>query len=207
MIPRIGRSCVTAAASVCVAAASGCSSTSGAGSPPASGSVDSSTRSVPAAVAAVRPCAPATLGIRQGPRLSPATGEHGLIIAVTGLAPRPCTVTGYPAVEFVDAAGHRIRFDYLYSKGQYVTHRRPAPVTVGGGAVAYFLVAKYRCDVHDADAAAGMNLVLPDQGTTYSVPLGWAVGDISFCSGPRSPDPGNSIEISPFEPSPDALAR
>lgn len=207
MIPGIGRSWVLAAASVCVAAASGCSSTGGVGSPPTSAGADSSARSVSAAVAPVHACAPATLGIRQGPRLSPATGEHGLIITVTGVAPQPCTVTGYAAVEFVDAGGSRIGFSYLYGSGQYVTHRRPTPVTVGGDAAAYFLVAKYRCDAHAADAAAGMNVALPGQGTTYSVPLRWAVGDISLCSGSRSPDPGNSIEISPFEPSPDALTR
>jgi hypothetical protein len=73
-------------------------------------------------------------------------------------------------------------------------------VTVGGGKVAYFLVAKYRCDTGSTEAAAGLNMLLPGQGTTYSAPGSWLLGAFDFCTGGVTPDPGNTVMISPFEP-------
>lgn len=154
------------------------------------------------------PCPPGALEIGRGPQLSPASGEHGVILSVTSVGP-PCTVDGYPEVTLLDAAGTPIPFTYVLGRGQYVTHRRPRPVTVGGGARAYFLIAKYRCDAGSTTAAAGLNVTLPGQATPRSVPTSWLSGGVrglDFCTGGLHPDPGNTVAISPLEPTVHVLA-
>lgn len=149
-----------------------------------------------------RPCAAGAVKIGPGPQLSPATGENGIMLSVTSVAP-PCTVVGYPTVTMLDETGAPIHFTYVVGQGQYVTHRPPQPVTVGAGKLAYFLLAKYRCDTGSTTAAAGMTLVLPGQGTIRSVPTSWftnGVRSFDFCTGGQNPDPGNTVDISPFEP-------
>lgn len=146
-------------------------------------------------------CPAGALKIGRGPQLSPATGEHGIILSVTSVAP-PCTVTGYPTITMQDTTGSPIHFTYVLGHGQYVTLRPPRPVTVGAGKMAYFLIAKYRCDTGSTASAVGMTLVLPGQGTMTSVPTAWIRNDLlsfDFCSGGRERDPGNTVEVSPFE--------
>ncbi len=127
-----------------------------------------------------------------------------MIIAVSSVSSVPCTVTGYPKVTLLNAT-RTLPFTYVTGTGQYVTHRQPRPVMVGGGKLAYFLVAKYRCDIGDADPATGMNVLLPGQGTTYSVPQRWLQGTFQLCTGGTTAS-GNTIMISPFEPAADLLA-
>ena len=122
-----------------------------------------------------------------------------MIIAVRSASALPCTVSGYPNVRLLDAAGSALPFTYVIGEGQYVTHRRPRPVTLGGARLAYFLVAKYRCDIGVGARATAMNVVLPGQGTIHSVPTGCLRGAFGFCAGGPMPDPGNTITISPFE--------
>lgn len=66
--------------------------------------------------------------------------------------------------------------------------------------MAYFLVAKYRCDLGVAQRADGANVLLPGQGTVASVPDTWLRGAFELCSGEKTSDPGDTITISPFEP-------
>lgn len=170
--------------------------------PASPSSASSASRARPA-----HPCPAAALGIRQGPRLSPETGEHGVIIAVDSVSSIPCTVTGYPTVTLLNPAGSRVPFSYLAGKGQYVTHRPPRPVILGAGKLAYFLVAKYRCDAGVAERATAMTLALPGQGTIASVPTSWLRGTFDLCTGGTTPDPGNTVMLSPFEPAVDLLSN
>ncbi|MDP9093600.1 MAG: DUF4232 domain-containing protein [Actinomycetota bacterium] len=155
----------------------------------------------------VIPCPAAALGIRRGPSVSGATGEHAVTIAVISASSIPCSVTGYPTVAFLDSAGHLMPFSYVLGTGQYISHQPPSPVTLGGGREALFTVAKYRCDEHVTDTATGMNVLLPGQGTTYSAPTSWLTSRMDQCSGPVTPDPGNTVEISAFEPAGDIPAH
>ena len=150
------------------------------------------------------PCPPAALKLGRDPRLSPATGENGVILTITSVA-RPCAIVGFPAITLPDSAGSPLPFTYLDGKGQYVTHRRPLPVTVGEGSFAYVLVAKYRCDTGYSTLAEGMNVQLPGQGTIQSVPGSWIEGAFAYCTGGTIPDPGNTVDVSPFEPTADQL--
>ena len=191
---------------IALVAAAGCSTSSPSHAASSWTPANAAVRATPTAASgtakssspALAACGPATLGIQQGPRLSPASGEHGLIIAISTKAP-PCTVAGYPTIKFL-AKDAPIPFTYVFGKGQYVTHRRPQPVTVGGGKVAYFLVAKYRCDMGVTEGADGMTLLLPGQGTMVTPPRTWLIFSIDYCTGGAN-DPGNTIEVSPFEPS------
>ena len=123
-----------------------------------------------------------------------------MIIAVNSASSTLCTITGYPKITFIQGT-RPIPFTYLDGKGQYVTHQEPFAVTVGSGKMAYFLVAKYRCDVGLAERADGANVLLSRQGTVYSVPDAWLRGAVNLCSGEKISDPGNTITVSPFEPS------
>jgi hypothetical protein len=186
-----------ATAAVLVVAACAPAAQMQAGSSRPDDSAPSSSTSAPAETAAPA-CPPATLGIQPGPPLTPQTGEHGVILAVSSTSPTPCTVNGYPTVTFLRGKTP-IPFVYLEGKGQYVTHQAPAPVTVGAGATAYFLVAKYRCDIGDAEQSDGATVTLTHSGSVHAIPGSWLSGLFSLCSG--NADPGNTVAVSPFEPS------
>jgi hypothetical protein len=76
------------------------------------------------------------------------------------------------------------------------------------GAVGYFLVAQYRCDVTTAAAAAAaMRGQLPSRRGVITAPT--AQGDRSsafnYCLGNGARDPGDTINVSPIEATPDTL--
>jgi hypothetical protein len=208
---RKGLAATFAAASLATLAACSASPTNSAHSSEKSSPVGTGTISNPStfspstsstAAQSASACPPGSLEIGRGSRLSPATGEHGLILTVISVAP-PCTITGFASVTLLDATGVAIRFTYVMGQGPYVTHQHPQPVPLGGGKLAYFLIAKYRCDTGFTTSATGINLLLPGQGTIASVPTSWFSGGVSsldFCTGGRHPDPGNTVAISPFEP-------
>jgi hypothetical protein len=143
-------------------------------------------------------CDSASLSIASGPRLSAQTGEEGIIIAVRSASTRPCTISGYPAVTFYRGA-QPIPFTYLDGEGQYVTHLKPASAAVGPGKIAYFLVAKYRCDTGVAEQADSAAVRLARQGAADTIPATWLGGRFGLCNR-TSPPTGNTITISPFEP-------
>jgi hypothetical protein len=142
-------------------------------------------------------CASASLSIAPGPRLSPQTGEEG-IIAVRSASTRPCTISGYPAVTVYHGA-QPIPFTYLDGEGQYVTPRKPAHVAVGPGKIAYFLVAKYRCDTGVAEQADSAAVRLSRQDAADVIPATWLRGLFGLCNR-TAPPTGNTVTISPFEP-------
>ena len=141
--------------------------------------------------------------LHPGTYVSPMTGEHAVMYALTNRGPAACTLTGYPQVVLTDATGAVLPFRYANGGGPYVTSARPVTVVLAHGASVYVLVAKYRCDLGIETTATAIRLTLP---TTQGVAFAWreAVGisgsmGLSYCRGGQH-DPGQLVAVSPVEP-------
>jgi hypothetical protein len=147
-------------------------------------------------------CAETALTVGAGPLLSPASGEHGDIYELQNTGGTLCTLSGYPTVTLTSGA-NALRFHYVRGGGSYVTRKPPAVVSLPPGAIGYFLVAKYRCDVQSSATATAVLVRLPGQRTTHVLPTqttamehGAAV--LTYCTGNGDPDPGDTVVLSPI---------
>jgi len=95
----------------------------------------------------IRRCPARALVLHPGTYVSPATGEHAVMYALTNRGPAACTLKGYPRVVLTEATGAVLPFRYAKGGGAYATSARPVTVVLAHGASAYVLVAKYRCDL------------------------------------------------------------
>jgi hypothetical protein len=143
------------------------------------------------------PCTAQELDVSSPRFISPMTGEHADGFAVTNSSARSCTVEGYPTV-YMYAGTRLLSASIARSSGPYVTHKRPRPVALAPGSSAYFIVAKYRCDVQTVAVASSFAILIP------GIPGEWrrdSVGTsgsqvLQYCQGP-----GNVVAVSPLEPS------
>ena len=147
-------------------------------------------------------CAAHALVLRPGPPVSPMTGEHAVLYALANSGPAACTVRGYLQVTLYAAGGQVLPFRYADGGGVYATSRKPVTVVLAHGAMAYVLVAKYRCDLGIAQNAATIRLALRAAGgQVLSAREPVAVSGLpglSYCrGGPR--DPGQLVTVSPIE--------
>ncbi|MGZ4747163.1 MAG: DUF4232 domain-containing protein [Oryzihumus sp.] len=151
-----------------------------------------------------RACVTSMLKLGRGEAVSAMTGEHALIFRLTNGGTQPCSVSGYPAVTLLDGHGAAMPFRYTHGQSQYVTHARPESLLLPPTASAYFLVAKYRCDVGSAGDAVTIRVSL---GTNAATLIGRAAGPVegvlSYCLGGPA-DPGQVVDISPIEATPGA---
>jgi hypothetical protein len=201
------RGSVTAmvAAGLVALAAGGCGSSTGARPASAEQRPSSPAGSVAGsamAEAGVPPCAARALVLRPGAFVVPMTGEHAVMFALTNRGAVTCSLSGYPKVVLYDAEGAELPFRYARGGGAYVTSRKPVTVVLARGALAYVLVAKYRCDLGVARNATVIRLTLPTRGAAFAgreaLAIAGAAG-LSYCrGGPR--DPGQVIAVSPVEP-------
>lgn len=193
------RSLKLAAAAALTLAAAGC----------AGPTITHSTTSATVAASIPAHCRSANLVLGPGVGVSPMTGEDGIIYKVTNRGHVACTVEGYPRVVLYDSHGAAMPFHYLNGTGQYVTHKKPAPVLLAPNASGYILVAKYRCDIGIADGAVTIQLSLPAAGgvrftgseavnnpDTGNAP---PTRGFAYCRG-GSHDPGQTVYLSPIEP-------
>jgi hypothetical protein len=147
-------------------------------------------------------CAASALALRPGPPVSPMTGEHAVLYALANRGPEACLVHGYPKITLYDASGRMLPFRYAGGGGAYVTSRAPATIVLVPGAMAYVLVAKYRCDLGIAQNARTIRLALPAPGgqvfsAQEPVRVSGAPG-LSYCRGGPH-DPGQLVTVSPIE--------
>jgi hypothetical protein len=139
-----------------------------------------------------------------------ASGETITVFKVMNLSPEPCTVRGYPSVSVLDARGSTVAF--TYSDGPYggfapyVTAIAPQQIRVAAAGSVFFALAKYRCDDGHQLVARTIRIGIPGQEpVTVS---GSFVGQlVPVCSGSGNPDPGQTIQISPIEPTVVATLR
>ena len=147
-------------------------------------------------------CPGRALVLHPGTYVSPMTGEHAVMYALTNRGPAACTLTGYPQVVLTDAAGAVLPFRYAKGGGAYVTSARPVTVVLAHGASAYVLVAKYRCDRGIEHNATTIRLTLPTTHDAFAgreaVGISGSMG-LSYCRGGQH-DPGQLVAVSPVEP-------
>jgi hypothetical protein len=139
------------------------------------------------------------------------TGEHGDFYELINRGASACTLAGYPDITLQDASGAVLPFHYRHRHSQYVTGAGPVTVTLQPGTAAWVLVAKYRCDIGIGTAAAAtIRITVPGArraAPARAVSSGDAgVSALSYCRGGTS-DPGQTIGVSPFEPTLQATVR
>ena len=126
--------------------------------------------------------------------LSPMTGEHGSFYKLVNHGGRVCTLDGYPRIRLY-AHGVALPFRYSSGGGTYVTRAAPELVTLRPGGAAWFLVAKYRCDLGTIATATSMTVTLPGARTGYRMPPP-SSSSMDYCRGGPS-DPGQLVTVSP----------
>ncbi|GAA1241909.1 DUF4232 domain-containing protein [Oryzihumus leptocrescens] len=148
-------------------------------------------------------CEISMLRLGHGPVVSPMTGENAIIFSLTNVGTRPCSLFGYPAVTLLDGHGAAMPFRYTHGQSQYVTHARPASVLLPPAASAYFLVAKYRCDMEVVSHASSVRVSLGSDLATLAGPTSGGVGILAYCLGAPT-EPGRAVDLSPIEATPGA---
>ena len=147
-------------------------------------------------------CPARSLVLRPGRYVSPMTGEHAELFALKNRSSVGCGVEGYPRIVLYGSQGTVLPFHYTHG-GSYVTREKPVTVVLAPGSSAYVLVAKYRCDLGVVRTAATIKLTLHAVGgltfTGREAVGGLGSEDLSYCRGGPH-DPGQTIEISPIEP-------
>ena len=146
-------------------------------------------------------CSSASMQLGIGPTLHPVTGEHAVIFTLTNRQASACNLHGFPRVNFLDSNAQVLAFRYSASYGSsspYVTMAAPKDVVLVHGAVAYFLVAKYRCSRGTAQIASTIAVRLPGVSSTGGTfrSSSSVVRTFGYCVGKRG-DPGQLVGVSP----------
>uniref|UniRef100_A0A7C1G2K0 DUF4232 domain-containing protein n=1 Tax=Thermomicrobium roseum TaxID=500 RepID=A0A7C1G2K0_THERO len=132
------------------------------------------------------------------------TGQHSVVLALTNVSGRPCSLFGYPTIRLLNAHAMELPFRYRQGGDQVVTSQPPQSVTLAPGNAAYVTLNKYRCDLGDREMAVTIALVLPGDPRTLMTTVPPSL-DLGYC-GPG--DPGSTVTVSPFGASlKDTLAR
>lgn len=95
-------------------------------------------------------CPMAAFRLLPGGTVSAQAGEHILAFGLQDAAARPCAVVGYPRVR-IERHRQPTPLHAAYGVGYVSDHARRVRLTPGQSA--YFIVAKYRCDVGEAGPA------------------------------------------------------
>lgn len=152
---------------------------------------------------AIPACATSHLTLGFGNRVSAMTGEHAVVYTLTNTSKSTCNLQGYPGVSFYGKNNQVLPFEYTRGKSQYMAHSAPATVLLRTRARAYFLVAKYRCDLGDEVAASQIRVYPPNtrQQLVGPATTSNARGIFAYCKGGIK-DPGQQIDVSPVRATP-----
>ena len=143
-------------------------------------------------------CSTMNLSLGHGDKHSEATGENAVLFILTNHGKFTCHLYGHPGVSLYDNKGRVMPFRYTWAGTQYVSQAPPKMVVLRPGARAYFLVAKYRCDIGLVMVAKTIRVYPPN--TTQQL-VGNAApfvdaGGFWYCKGGPK-DPGQLVEVSP----------
>ncbi len=144
-------------------------------------------------------CLPAQISAKKGSEVSPATGQHPVIITLTNRGTRPCVLDGYLRVKPVTATGRVLRLPQ-FTRSQYfrTVPERHVELRVAATRVRRACQVPLRsrqppdgcpCGVHAARAL--------EVGLQHSA--GFVPG-LTLCKGGAT-DPGNSFAVTPVVPS------
>lgn len=144
-------------------------------------------------------CQPAALRLALGERLSQATSLEMLLFTLTNVSGEGCDLRGYPGVNLLNAGGRVLPFRIHWgrSRGQIITSAPPPLVPLAPGGTAYFAASKWVCVGHSYSAGRYLQVVPPnDYQAVPAVRLRYH--GLDYC---RAGDPGNTVNVSPVEPS------
>jgi hypothetical protein len=145
-------------------------------------------------------CDASLLRLSLGPAVSEATGQHSRIIRVTNMG-GDCRLDGYPSIDLRNRHDVRIPFTIRNTGDQMITDRRPGPVLMPTRVAAWFAINKYRCDAGGTGEAR--IVIIVTDGSAATLTLSRTEG-LDYCG---SGDPGSIIDVSPYEPIPNATLR
>jgi hypothetical protein len=143
-------------------------------------------------------CTTAQLSFAGPLYISPQTGEHGFTITLTNVSSHLCQVHGYPTLRFYTSGGRLLTFTFKHNGDFYFRRTTPRLVNLAPEAHAYFLVAKYRCDLRDRYVSRFF-YVLPlyTAGSPWVGHLsGSGVSQMDYCAG-SSRGLGQTVQVSP----------
>ncbi len=144
------------------------------------------------------PCPRTALALVPGPRISPATGEWAIALAVRNVGAAACTVEGGTRVTLLDAARRALPV-HPARVSQYVRRVPVRRLTLRPGQPAYLIVAQYRCDIGVADAAARLVLRLgAGPRAPVLVDTGSAPRHLALCRGGKNAPGGNVLTVTPL---------
>lgn len=131
------------------------------------------------------------------------TGEVARIFRLTNTSLTTCTLRGYPTITALDRSGRPIPLDVVHG-GTYAAQHRPGMVLLNPSDSAFFLAAKYRCDLGD-ERRVGMLRLRVSRGVLVDVHLD-RFPDFSSCQGSNGAG-GDTVDISPYAASGAATVR
>jgi hypothetical protein len=144
-----------------------------------------------------RRCDVADFAIGLGPEVTEATGQHTLLLRLRNRR-GACFFGGYPRVTLLDGRG-AIPFAIVHGGDQMVTNRPPQRFVVRRGGSAFVAMNQYRCDLGDRRTANVVRL-----GPNASLRLTDRYRKPHYCG---RGDPGSTLAVSPFAPTPHAALR
>lgn len=142
-------------------------------------------------------CSSSQLRLSIGPHVPEATQQNTLLILLTNVSAARCSLDGYPGIALSASSGPALRFTYRRSGDQTLTSALPTRIWLRPGAVAYLGINKETCTARQTVVAQRIRVTPPGDRRPIAVRLP-AYPMLGYC-GPG--DPGHVIDITPAEPS------
>jgi hypothetical protein len=134
------------------------------------------------------------------------TGEHSVLVNIQNVSAAACRLPAYPAAIALRDRARTLPFRYRHG-GLYIQAKPSRSIALAPRAFAHVEVAKYRCDAGTLRPVTSLRLFVSRHGRalTIALPQPSGTAELDYCraaSGPNGSDPGNTVEVGPFEAGP-----